>query len=139
EQLQEMRAIADSPADPTFDNTIVAMEKTGALFQRSLAAFSGVTGANTNPTLEKVQREEAPKLAAHADAILLDATLFHRVASVYEKRDSLQLGPEGLRLVEFYYQRFVHAGANLSDADKEKLRNVNEEESTLSNAFRSKV
>ncbi len=139
EQLREMRGIADSPADPTFENTIVAMEKTGALFQRALAAFSGVTGANTNPTLEKVQREEAPKLAAHSDAILLDATLFHRVAAVFEKRNSLKLSPEGLRLVEFYYQRFVHAGANLSDADKEKLKNINEEESTLSNAFRSKV
>jgi peptidyl-dipeptidase Dcp len=139
EQLKEMRAIADSPAAPTFENTIVAMEKTGALFQRALAAFSGVTGANTNPTLEKIQREEAPKLAAHGDAILLDATLFHRVAAVYEKRDSLKLSPEGLRLVEFYYQRFVHAGANLSDADKEKLKSINEEESTLSNAFRSKV
>jgi peptidyl-dipeptidase Dcp len=139
EQLKEMKAIADNPAAPTFENTLVAMEKTGALFQRALAAFSGVTGANTNPTLEKVQREEAPKLAAHSDAIFLDARLFHRVAVVYEKRESLKLSPEGLRLVEFYYQRFVHAGANLSDADKEKLKKINEEESTLSNAFRSKV
>ena len=139
EQLKEVRAIADNPAAPTFENTIVAMEKTGALFQRALAAFNGVTGANTNPTLEKVQREEAPKLAAHSDAIFLDAKLFHRVAAVYEKRESLKLSPEGLRLVEIYYQRFVHAGANLSDADKEKLKKINEEESTLSNAFRSKV
>jgi peptidyl-dipeptidase Dcp len=139
EQLKEMRAIADNPAAPTFENTLVAMEKTGALFQRAFAAFNGVTGANTNPTLEKIQREEAPKLAAHNDAIFLDAKLFHRVAAVYEKRESLKLSPEGLRLVEFYYQRFVHAGANLSDADKEKLKKINEEESTLSNAFRSKV
>src|SRR5271170_5588822 len=139
EQLKEMRAIADNPAAPTFENTIVAMEKTGALFQRATAAFSGVTGANTNPVLEKVQREEAPKLAAHSDAIYLDAKLFHRVAAVYEKRASLKLSPEGLRLVEIYYQRFVHSGANLSDADKEKLKKINEEESTLSNAFRSKV
>jgi peptidyl-dipeptidase Dcp len=139
EQLTEMRAIADNPAAPTFENTIVAMEKTGALFQRVTAAFSGVTGANTNPVLEKVQREEAPKLAAHNDAIYLDAKLFHRVAAVYEKRASLKLSPEGLRLVEIYYQRFVHGGANLSDTDKEKLKKINEEESTLSNAFRSKV
>ncbi len=139
EQLKEMRAIAGNPAGPTFDNTIVAMEKTGALIQRSSAAFSGVTGANTNPTLEKVQRELAPKLAAHSDAIYLDAKLFARVKTVYEKRASLKLSPEGLRLVEIYYQRFVHSGANLSDVDKEKLKKINEEESTLSNAFRSKV
>ncbi len=139
EQLKEMKAIADNSAAPTFENTVVAMEKTGTLFQRALAAFSGVTGANTNPTLEKVQREEAPKLAAHSDAIYLDAKLFHRVSAVYEKRESLKLSPEGLRLVEIYYQRFVHAGANLSDADKEKLKKINEEESTLSNGFRSKV
>jgi peptidyl-dipeptidase Dcp len=139
EQLKEMRAIADNPAAPTFENTIVAMEKTGALFQRVYAAFNGVTGANTNPVLEKVQREEAPKLAAHNDAIYLDAKLFHRVAAVYEKRASLKLSPEGLRLVEIYYERFVHSGAKLSDADKEKLKKINEEESTLSNAFRSKV
>jgi len=139
EQRKEIRAIADNPAAPTFENTIVAMEKTGALFQRAYAAFNAVTGANTNPALEKVQQEEAPKLAAHSDAIYLDAKLFRRVAAVYEKRESLKLSPEGLRLVEFYYQRFVHAGANLSDADKEKLKKINEEESTLSNGFRSKV
>jgi len=139
EQLKEVRAIADNSAAPTFENTIVAMEKTGALFQRVYAAFNGVTGANTNPVLEAVQREEAPKLAAHNDAIYLDAKLFHRVAAVYEKRASLKLSPEGLRLVEIYYERFVHSGANLSDADKEKLKKINEEESTLSNAFRSKV
>src|SRR5258707_166118 len=110
EQRKEIRAIADNPAAPTFENTIVAMEKTGALFQRAYAAFNAVTGANTNPVLEKVQREEAPKLAAHSDAIYLDAKLFHRVAAVHEKRESLKLSPEGLRLVEFYYQRFVEAG-----------------------------
>jgi peptidyl-dipeptidase Dcp len=139
EQRREIRAIVDNPAAPTFENTIVAMEKTGALFQRAYAAFNAVTGANTNPVLEKIQQEEAPKLAAHSDAIFLDGKLFHRVAVVYEKRESLKLSPERLRLVEYYYQRFVHAGANLSDADKEKLKKVNEEESTLSNGFRSKV
>ncbi len=139
EELKEIRTIADNPAAATFDNTIVAMEKTGALIQRASAAFDGVTGANTNPVLEKVQQELAPKLAAHNDAIYLDAKLFARVKAIYEKRASLKLSPEGLRLVEIYYQRFVHSGANLSDADKEKLKKINEEESTLSNAFRSKV
>ena len=139
EQLKEVRAIVDNPAEPTFENTIVAMERTGTLFQRAMAAFNGVTGANTNPALEKVQREEAPKIAAHNDAIYLDAKLFKRVKVIYEKRESLKLSSEGHRLVEIYYDRFVHAGANLSDSDKERLKKINEEESTLSNAFRSKV
>jgi peptidyl-dipeptidase Dcp len=139
EQLKEMRAIADNPAAPTFENTVVAMEKTGALLQRAQAAFSGVTGANTNPVLEKVQRELAPKLAGHNDAIYLDTKLFHRVKTIYEAREALKLSPEGLRLAEIEYQRFVHSGANLPDGDKEKLKKLNEEESTLSNAFRSKV
>jgi peptidyl-dipeptidase Dcp len=139
EQLREMRAIADNPAAPTFENTILAMEKTGALVQRVLAAFSAVTGANTDPALEAVQKEEAPRLAAHHDAIYLDAKLFHRVAAVYEQRDSLKLSPEALRLVEFYHKQFVHAGAGLSDTDKEKLKKINAEESTLSNDFRSKL
>jgi peptidyl-dipeptidase Dcp len=139
EQLKEMKAIADDPAAPTFDNTVVAMERTGALFDRVMAAFNGVAGANTNPELERIQQEEAPKLAAHRDAIYLNSKLFHRVAAVYEQRESLKLSPEGLRLVEVKYTDFVHAGANLSDADKEKLKKINEEESTLSNAFRTKV
>jgi peptidyl-dipeptidase Dcp len=139
EQLKEMRAIADDPAAPTFENTVVAMEKTGALFNRVMAAFSGVAGANTNPELERIQQEEAPKLAAHQDAIYLDSKLFHRVAAVYDQREALKLSGEQLRLLEFYYLQFVHAGANLSDADKTKLKKLNEEESTLSNAFRTKV
>jgi peptidyl-dipeptidase Dcp len=139
EQLNEVRRIADNPAAPTFENTIVAMEQTGALLQRVMAAFNTVTGANTNPELERIQREEAPRLAANQDAIYLDSNLFARVAAVYEARTSLTLSPEALRLVEFYYQRFVHAGANLPDADKEKLKKLNEEESSLSNGFRSKV
>ena len=139
EQLKEMRAIADDPAAPTVENTVVAMEKTGALFNRVMAAFSGVAGANTNPELERIQQEEAPKLAAHQDAIYLDGKLFHRVAAVYDQREALKLSGEQLRLAEFYYLQFVHAGANLSDADKTKLKKLNEEESTLSNAFRTKV
>jgi peptidyl-dipeptidase Dcp len=139
EQLKEVRAIADSPAAPTFENTVVAMEKTGALLIRVSAAFFGVTGANTNPVLEKVQAVEAPKLAAHHDAIYLDGKLFQRFAAVYKERESLKLDAESLRLVEFYYQRFVMAGANLPDADKDRLKRLNEEESTLSNGFKTKV
>jgi peptidyl-dipeptidase Dcp len=139
EQLKEMRAIADSSAAPTFDNTIVAMEKSGALLNRVSAAFDGVTGANTNPVLEKLQEIEAPKLAAHDDAIYLDAKLFARVAAIYKERATLGLDAESLRLVEYDYQQFVRAGANLSEADKAKLKKLNEEESTLSNGFRNKL
>ena len=109
----------NNPAPPTFENTFVAMEKTGQLFNRAMAAFNGVTGANLNPELQKVQDYEAPKLAAHQDAIYLDSKLFQRVAAIYKQRDSLKLDPESLRLVEFYYKKFVHSGANLSDADKD--------------------
>ncbi len=139
EQLQEVQAIADNPAAPTFENTTVAVEQTGTLLQRVMAAFHTVTGANTNPELEEIEREEAPRLAANQDAIYLDSKLFARVAAVYETRKSLSLSPEALRLVEFYYQRFVHAGANLPDAEKDKLKKLNEEESSLSNAFRTRV
>jgi peptidyl-dipeptidase Dcp len=139
EQLKEVRAIAENPAAPTFENTVVAMEKTGDLLNRVSAAFNGITGANTNPVLEKLQEIEAPKLAAHQDAIYLDAKLFQRFATIYKERNSLKLDAESLRLVEYYYQQFEMAGANLSDADKDRLKKLNEEESTLSNGFRTKV
>ena len=139
QQLGEIEAIANDPAPPTFDNTLVAIEKSGQLYRRVIEAFDGVTGANTNPTLQAVEKAEAPKQAAHQDAIYLNDKLFQRVAAIYEQRESLHLDPESLRLVEVYYQKFVHAGAKLSDADKAKLKRLNEEESTLSNAFSSKL
>ena len=139
EQRQEIRAITDNPSPATFDNTLVAMEKSGQLFNRAMAAFNAVTGANLNPELQKVQDFEAPRLAAHHDAIFLDARLFQRIAAIYEGRESLRLTPEALRLVEFYYKKFVHSGAKLSDADKSELKSLNEEESTLSNAFITKL
>ncbi len=138
-QLVEINAIANDPAPPTFDNTFVAMERSGMLLVRVMHVFSGVSGANTNPALQAVQREEAPKLAAHQDAIHLNAKLFARVKAVYDERATLHLGPEQLRLVEITYQRFVHAGALLSAEDQGKLKQLNEEESTLSNAFERKL
>ncbi|HEV2273008.1 MAG TPA: M3 family metallopeptidase, partial [Acidobacteriaceae bacterium] len=139
EQKSEMQAIADNPEPPTFENTIVAMEKTGLLFNRVTAVFNGITAANTNPTLQKVQEIEAPRLAAHQDAIFLNSKLFARVEKIYQERASLHLDPESLRLVEYDYRQFVHSGAKLSDADKATLRKLNEEESTLSNAFITKL
>ena len=139
QQQAEIQAIAVDPAAPTFENTIVAIEKSGLLLDRVMAAFEGVTGANTNPTLQNVETIEAPKLAAHEDFIYLNTKLFARIAAIYEQRASLKLDPESLRLVERYYDRFVHAGANLSEADKTELKKLNEEASTLSNAFTKKL
>src|SRR6266436_3266640 len=105
QQREEMKAIADNPAPPTFENTIVAMEKTGRLFDRALSAFGAVTGADLNPVLEHVQKVEAPKLAAHSDAIFLDAKLFQRVKAIYDQRNSLKLDAESTRLVDWYYKK----------------------------------
>jgi peptidyl-dipeptidase Dcp len=138
QQRQEINAIANDPAPPTFENTIVAMEKTGRLFDRAMSTFGAVSGANLNPVLQEVQKVEAPKLAAHSDAIFLDAKLFQRVKAIYDTRNSLKDG-ESLRLVEYYYKKFVHSGANLSEADKTELKKLNEEESTLSQAFTQKL
>jgi peptidyl-dipeptidase Dcp len=139
EQLAEIQRIADNTAPPTFENTFVAMEKSGRLLNRALAAFRGVSEANTNPTLQSAKSALAPKIAAHEDAIHLNKKLFERVAALYQRRAALELDPESLRLIEVTYDDFVHAGANLSDADKAQLKKLNEEASTLSNDFSSKL
>ena len=139
QQLQETEAIANNPAAPTFDNTIVAMEKTGLLLNRVSLVFFGVTQANMNDTLQKVQEIETPKLAAMQYAIFLNSKLFARVKAVYDVRASLKLDPESLRLVEVDYRGFVKAGAQLNDADKTKLKKLNEEEAVLSNTFTNKL
>jgi len=139
EELAEMQAIADDPAPPTFANTFVAMEMSGRLLTRALSTFQAVSGADTDPVLQDADAKLAPELAAHEDAIHLNPKLFARVASVYEKRRSLHLDPESLRLVEQTYLGFVHAGARLSAGDKAKLSTFNEEESTLSNLFKTRL
>jgi len=139
EQLKEIQAIANNPAPPTFENTIVAMEKSGELLNRATAAFFALAGANTNPTLQKVRSIEAPRLAAHRDAIFLDSKLFQRVAAIYKQLDSLKLDGEGKRLVKYDYDEFVHAGANLSEADKVQLKKLNEDVAALSNTFSTKL
>jgi peptidyl-dipeptidase Dcp len=139
EQLKEIQAIANNPAPPTFDNTIVAMEKSGQLLQRSASAFFAVAGANTNPTLLKVRSEVAPKLAAHRDAIFLNDKLFQRVATLYKQHDSLKLDAEQQRLLKYYYDEMIHGGANLNEADKVQLKKLNEELAGLSDTFESKL
>src|SRR5215831_16682464 len=139
EEQKEMEAIANNPDPPTFENTFVAMEKAGRLLRRVQGAFFTVVSANTNPALQKVRAVEAPKLAAHRDEILLNDKLFQRVSTIYNQRKSLNLDPESLRLVEYTYDQFVHAGANLSPADKAQLKKLNEELATLSNTFTTKL
>jgi peptidyl-dipeptidase Dcp len=139
QQLAEVRAVAASTAAPTFENTFVPLEKSGRLIDRALQAFEGVTGANTNPYLQEEKTALAPKLAALKDAIFLDAKLFARVSAIYAKRDTGGFDPEQKRLIEVTYDEFVHAGAALSAPDKERLKKMNSEESTLSDTFSRKL
>jgi peptidyl-dipeptidase Dcp len=139
QQLLEMNKIAANPAAPTFENTLVAMERSGQLLTRAQATFSAVAQANVNPTLQTARTALAPKLAAHADAIHLNQKLFERVAVIYRKRATLKLDAESLRLLEVTYDEFVHSGANLAEPDKQKLKKLNEESSTLSDDFSKKL
>jgi peptidyl-dipeptidase Dcp len=139
QNLAEINRIADEPAAPTFANTFVALEKSGRLLERVESVFNGVTAADTDPTLQKVQETEAPKLAALEDAEMLNPRLFARVKAVYDKRDSLKLDQDSMRLVERTYANFVHAGANLSDADKKRLKQINEQLASLSTTFMNKL
>jgi peptidyl-dipeptidase Dcp len=139
QQLAEVQAIAANTAAPTFENTFVPLEKSGRLLDRALQAFAGVAGANTNPYLQDVKTALAPKLAAHQDAIFLNAKLFARVSAIYAKRDTGGFDAEQKRLIEVTYDEFVHAGANLSAPDKERLKKMNAEESTLSDTFSKKL
>ena len=139
QQLEEVEAIANDPTPPTLENTLVALEKTGRLLNRVNLVFSCVSGANTDPTLQKIQEDEAPKLAAAQDAIYLNAKLFARIKAIYDERGSLNLDPESLRLLDYQYQEFVKAGALLSDENKAKLKKINEEDATLEAQFINKL
>jgi peptidyl-dipeptidase Dcp len=138
-QLLEIGKIADNPAAPTFENTLVAMEKSGQLLDRANRVFDVLTAANTNPKLQKIRQELAPKQAAHRDAIYLNSKLFKRVETLYKDLANLKLDAESNRLVEFYYQRFSLAGAKLLNSDKINLTKLNEEEASLSTKFNSQL
>ncbi|MFD0555507.1 peptidyl-dipeptidase Dcp [Stackebrandtia endophytica] len=135
EQLEEVEAIAADSAPATFDNTIVALEKTGDVLHRVLRVFYSVVSADTNPRLQEIQKEMAPKLAAHTDAIRLNDRLFARVKDLYDRREELDLDAEQQWLLRRYHLDFVRAGAELSNDDKDRLRAFNEEISTLSTQF----
>ena len=139
EQLREIDAIANDKAAPTFDNTIVALERSGQLLGRVYATFSNLQGANTNDALDAVDREMSPRLAAHSDAIHLNAKLFARVKALHDKRASLGLDAESTFLLERYYKEFVRAGANLSPADQQKLKAYNGKIASLQSDFQQRV
>ena len=137
--LEEVSAIASEAADPTFENTIVALERSGILLTRVLKTFATVASANTNDTLQETQRIEAPKLAAHGDAIYLNDALYRRVRRLYETRGDLVLTSEEKHLLERYHLEFVRAGAALSYDGKTQLRALNQEEATLTTEFQTRL
>ncbi len=139
ENLKEIEAIANNPAAPTFDNTIVAMEKSGLLLTRVATVFSALQSANTNDKIDAVDREMAPKLAAHADAIFLNDKLYKRVKTLYQQRATLGLDPESAFLLERYNKDFVLAGADLNAADKKRLKAYNGQIATLQSTFGQNV
>ncbi len=136
--LAEMEAIANDPAKPTFANTIDKAERSGLLLTRVAKVFFNLAQSNTNPDIQKLQADLAPKLAQHQDEIFLNPKLFARIKALHDARDGMQ-DPEQKRLVERYYQNFVRAGALLDDADKATLRKLNEEESKLTTEFQTKL
>ncbi|HMA10466.1 MAG TPA: M3 family metallopeptidase, partial [Steroidobacteraceae bacterium] len=139
EQLREVRAVAGNPAAPTFDNTLVALERSGQVLDRAQTAFFNLVGADTNDARNKLRSDYAPRFSAHSDAILLDGKLFARIESLYNRRAALGLDAEAVRLIERYYSDFVRAGAKLSAADKEKLKAMNAELATLGSRFTQNV
>jgi peptidyl-dipeptidase Dcp len=139
QQLKEIHAIANDPAPPTFDNTIVALEKTGRLLDRATGAFGVEVATNSNPQLLKIRQVMAPELAAHQDAIYLNPRLFARVQAIHKDLDRQKLDPESRHLVVTYYRRFLHAGANLSPAKQVQLRQINQQLATLQATFERKL
>jgi peptidyl-dipeptidase Dcp len=139
EQRKEVDAIAHDAAAPTFQSTVVALEKTGRLLGRVQKAFTNLNASSTNDVMQKIELDMAPRLAAHQDAILLDPLLFGRVDAVYQQRDKLGLDPESAQLLNRYAKLFERAGAHLSDPDKATLKKINQELSSLTTQFRQAV
>lgn len=139
EQRDEVRQIATNAEDASFENTIEAMERTGALLGRVSRVFFNLAGTDITDAMREVQGDVAPKLAAHSDAILLDRELFERVDSLHESREGLDLEPEQLRLLERYHTDFVRAGARLDDGEQDRLRELNGRIATLQTRFTQNV
>ncbi|WP_037311930.1 M3 family metallopeptidase [Amycolatopsis orientalis] len=139
EHAAEIDEIAGSAEPPTFENTIVALEKSGRLLSRVSSVFFNLAGSNANDEIQRVQAEMAPRLAAHADAINLNPALFARINTLFERKDELGLDPESLRLLERRHTDVRRAGAGLPEADQKRLRELNEQISTLSTRFQQNL
>ncbi len=135
EQLAEVRAITSREDTPTFENTLVALERSGQILTRVSEVFFNQSSSNSTDFIKQLEEELAPLLAAHRDTIRLDPALYSRIASLYEQRDSLGLDAESAYLVERYYTEFTLAGAGLPDADKARLREYNQKLSSLTTRF----
>ncbi len=139
DNLAEVEAIADNSEAPSFDNTIIALEKSGQILDRATTVFFSLSGVENNDAKKAIQAEYAPKLAAHRDAIMLNPKLFARVQTLYDQRNDLGLDAQGVRLVERYHDDFVRAGAQLSDADKTRMKAINGELAKLGADFSQNV
>jgi peptidyl-dipeptidase Dcp len=135
----EIDAIVQDPADPTFENTIVALEKAGTLYSRVWRVFGAVSGAHTNETLQDVARTLAPERSAHGDAIILNPDLWSRVDAVFQQKEDLGLTPEEEKLLEETHKAFVRSGAALDEAAKTRIMEINGEMAQLSNQFGDNV
>src|SRR5690606_6222999 len=120
----EIDAIANNTEEPTFENTIEAMENSGSLLARNARIFYNLTSANTNDKLQEIATKLSPEMSKHSDNINLNDKLFTRVKAIWDKKETLNLGLEEAKLLEETYKGFVRSGANLSDEDKDKLRKI---------------
>ncbi|MGY1409749.1 M3 family metallopeptidase [Luteimonas sp. A611] len=137
--LEEIQQIATVKTAPTFENTILALEKSGQLLDNARRIFGNLNGTDTNDTRKQINNEYAPKFAAHRDAVMLNPQLFERVQAVYNQRNELGLDAEGVRLVDEYYDSFVRSGAKLSEADKVRLKEINSRMAALGTQFSNNV
>ncbi|MFD2633183.1 M3 family metallopeptidase [Idiomarina piscisalsi] len=136
EHMEEIEAIATNSEEPMFENTIVAMEKSGAILGRVSSVFYNLSSSHSNDQIRELQAELAPKMAAHGDNISLNPDLFARIKTLYEQRDELELNGEEKRLLEETYKDFVRSGALLNEDEKAQIREINEQLSSLTNEFR---
>ena len=139
QQKREVAMIANDPAPVTFNNTLVAMERSGQLLNRALLAFSAVNGANTDDTLQATDTKTSPLLAGLNDYIYMNPKLFQRVKYLHDNQASLNLNPEQAKLLDVYYKQFLHSGAQLSPAKQAELRTMNQRLSTLQTAFTQRL
>lgn len=138
-QLAEVARIIDLPDQADFENTIVALERSGQMLNRMLLVFYNKSSSDTSAALDAIKEEIAPKLAAHRDAIQLNPVLFARIKGLFDNRNSLNLESEDLWLLERYYRDFIHAGAHLAEVEREKLKQLNEQLSKLETQFSKNV